>query len=185
MSTWDSFVEERKASSSDIAQEIRESVTMDEALAMYSPSTPRRNRRCPCPIHNGKDYNFSYAERGYNCFVCGASGDVIGFVKEVCELATRSDAMQRINRDFRLNLPINGTLSTIQSANFALRRKEAKEKERAKKQWWTEYQRLLDKFILYDKALRESAPDSQEYAEAARNVDFCCHQLDSLPQEPR
>lgn len=180
MAIWDDFRPEREASWEDIAQAIRESVSMDEVLAMYSPSTPRRHHRCPCPIHNGKDFNFSYTEHGYKCFVCGASGDVIGFVKEVCELATRPDAMRRINADFRLNLPINCTLSAIQSVNLALKRKEAEEKRAAEQAWEDEYHRLTDEWIRLDKIKRTADPSSDEYADAVRNIDFVSFQLDML-----
>ena len=177
---WDDFRPERKASWEDIAQAIRESVTMDDVLSLYSPSTPRRHRRCPCPIHNGKDYNFSYTERGYKCFVCGASGDVIGFVKEVCELATRSDAMKRIDADFHLNLHINGTLSAIQSANLALKRKEAERLREAEQAWEDEYHRLTDEWTRLDKVRQTADPASDEYADAVKNIDFISFQLDIL-----
>lgn len=180
MGIWDSFHEERKASWEDIAQAIRESVTMDEVLAMYSPSTPHRHHRCPCPIHNGKDYNFSYNTKGYKCFVCGASGDVIGFVKEVCELSTRSDAMKRMDADFHLNLPINGTLSAIQSAKLALKRKEADEKARAEQAWEDEYHRLTDEWTRLDRVRQTADPASDEYADAVKNIDFISFQLDIL-----
>ena len=116
-----SYRPERKANWRDIAQAIRDTVTMGELVAMYCPGLSPRQNRCPCPIHNGKDYNFSFTPHGYKCFVCGASGDVVSFVKEVCELSTRSDAMKLMDADFHLNLPINGTLSAIQSANLALK----------------------------------------------------------------
>ena len=180
MGIWDDFQPERKVEWSDIAQAIHDTVTMDEALAMYSPSTPRRRHRCPCPIHNGKDYNFSYTEHGYKCFVCGASGDVIGFVKEVCELATRPDAMKRINEDFRLNLSTNGTLSAIQSANLALKRKEAEEKRAAEQAWEDEYHRLMDEWVRLDTIKRTADPSSEEYADAVKNIDFVSFQLDML-----
>lgn len=180
MGMWDDFRPERKASWEDIAESIHASVTMDDVLSLYSPSTPRRHHRCPCPIHNGKDYNFSYTERGYKCFVCGASGDVIGFVKEVCELSTRSDAMKRMDADFHLNLPINCTLSAIQSANLALKRKEAEEKRKAEQGWEDEYHRLSDEWVRLDTIKRTADPSSEEYADAVKNIDFVSFQLDML-----
>lgn len=184
MGTWDSFQPERTADWSDISDAIRESITMEAVLATYCPSTPRRHHRCPCPLHNGQDYNFSYTERGYKCFVCGASGDVIGFVKEVCELSTRPDAMRRINEDFHLNLPINCTLSAIQSANLALRRAEAEAKKAEKDAWWHEYHLLTDEWIRLDRIRRTADPESDEYAEAVKRIDSINYQIDSLPKEP-
>ena len=64
---------ERKANIEDIVAIIHDSVTMEDVLSVYSPSTPRRGHRCPCPIHNGKDFNMSYTDHGYKCFVCRGS----------------------------------------------------------------------------------------------------------------
>lgn len=185
MGTWDSYRPERRASWEDIAQTIHDTVTMDEVLSFYCPSTPRRGHRCPCPIHNGKDFNFSYTERGYKCFVCGASGDVIAFVKEVCELSTRADAMKRLNLDLRLNLPIQGEISEAQNLALARRRAEAEEKKRAAESWLNKYHELMDRFIDYQRILMHGDPDSDEYAEAAKKIDYVEDCLNSLPPEPR
>lgn len=186
MGTFDSFHAERTASWVDISDSIRSSVTMDDVLTLYCPSLPRRRNRCPCPLHNGKDYNFSYNTHGYKCFVCGASGDVIGFVKEVCELSTRPDAMSKINADFRLNLPINCTISATQSANLALKRAEI-ERERAKRQAWEEqYHALMDEWVRLDRATREADPESDEYTYAVKNINMVSYELDALlDAEPR
>ena len=77
------YKRELSAKIEDIAETIHASVTIEEALRLYCPGTEIRHHRCPCPIHNGKDYNFSFTENGYRCFVCGASGDVISLVKDV------------------------------------------------------------------------------------------------------
>lgn len=178
------FREERKADWSDIADAIHDSVTMENVIAMYFPQLPIRNHRCPCPFHNGKDYNFSFTERGYKCFVCGVSGDVITFVKEACELSTRVDAMKRINADFRLGLPIDGTLSAIQSATLALRRAEAKKKKEAEEKWWNTYHALMDEWIRLDSIRRNGDPDSDEYAYAVNNIDRISYEIDCLKTEP-
>ena len=169
---------------SDIATAIKSSVSMDDVLSVYAPATPKRGHRCPCPIHNGKDYNFSYTQNGYNCFVCGASGDVIAFVKEVCELATRADAMRRICEDFHL-----GYFDAVQAPEISEKVKKARaEADRRKAErdaWWGRYHELMDLFVKYQRTLDHGNPESKEYAEAARNIATIEYQLDSLPPEPR
>ncbi len=179
------FREERKVDWSDIAAAIHETVTMDEVIAEYAPQLPTRNHRCPCPFHNGRDYNFSYTRYGYKCFVCGVSGDVVTFVKEVCELSTRVDAMKRLNADLRLNLPIDGTINASQSAEMALRRKQAEEKQAAETEWWNTYHLLTDEWIRLDRIRRTADPTSDEYADAVKRIDYISYQIDSLPKEPR
>ena len=116
--------------------------------------------------------------------MCGASGDVIGFVKEVCELATRSDAMRRINADFDLNLPIDGTLSAIQSATLALKREEAKKRQAELKAWEDEYNALMDEWVSLDKKTRE-VTDPFEQAEIRERMRKLEYELDSMPEKPK
>ena len=90
----------RMASWDDIADSIRQTVTMGEAVAMYAPDPPPKGRRIPCPIHNGKDYNLSFTDNRFRCFVCNEGGDVIAFVRSVCGLNNRKEAMIKINEDY-------------------------------------------------------------------------------------
>lgn len=169
----------------DIADAIREAVTVEQAIPVYLPNVRVRNHRCPCPFHNGKDDNFSFTKGGYKCFVCGASGDVINFVKGVCELPTRFAAMQKINSDFRLRLPIGESANAEQEVALSRLRAEQARKKAEADAWWEKYHSLMDRLIECQKALETEDPNSNRYAEAARNIDSIEYQLDSLPPEPR
>ena len=179
------YKRERTASWDDVAEEIRATVTMDDVLDVYAPSTPRRNHRCPCPMHCGTDYNFSYTDKGYKCFVCGESGDVIAFVKESLRLPTRADAMRRINEDLRLNIPVGGVISDTKVSEMALRRQAARNREEQRQEWLDRYHGLLDRWIDRDKVARTADPNSDEYAAAIREREILDHMLNSLPTEPR
>lgn len=170
---------QRQANWDDIARTIHDTVTMEDALAMYCPETPIRNHRCPCPIHHGRDYNFSFLTHGYTCFVCGSSGDVVTFVKEVCELSTRVDALKRINADFRLNLT-DCNISAETQVQIARRRAAAQEREARRKAWEDEYHRLWDEWIRLDKARRNAVPMSDKHAEAVKNIDYISYLIDCL-----
>lgn len=179
------FAPERKADWADIAAEIREAVTMEDVICAYTPSVTVRNRRCPCPFHNGKDLNFSFTRTGYKCFVCGASGDVISYAKDILGLHSRVDAMKQLNKDFRLNLPINGTISAIQSADLALKRAEREKKEKAHAEWEETYHLLWAEWIACDTAKRTADPESAEYANAVKRIDYIAYLIDQMPSEPR
>lgn len=158
----------------DCAVTIRESVTMEEALSVYFPTLPRHGNRCPCPIHKGRDYNFSFGAHGYKCFVCGATGDIISFVKAVFDLPSMGDAMRRIDTDFRLNL-FNGA---GMSAEMQTRRREADERQKEQARREAEYNRLLDEWVRLDIAKRTADPASDEYAEAVKKIDGISYELD-------
>ena len=89
---------------SEYAVAIKQIVTMPDVLERYTSSFAPRKNRIPCPIHNGEDYNFCFSDSGFHCFVCGASGDVIGFVQELFSLRF-IDAVKKLNDDFGLGLP--------------------------------------------------------------------------------
>lgn len=179
------FKATRKVEWQDIAEAIRESVTMESVISTYAPELRTRNHRAPCPFHNGKDLNFSYTRTGYKCFVCGASGDVIAFVKEILGYPTRVDSMKRINQDLCLNLPIDADMNEQIVAEIAKRRTEHEKRIKAREAWEAEYNRLWDEWIRLDTLRRTADPESDEYAEAVKNIDYISYQINGMPQEPR
>lgn len=176
---------EHRASWEDIAESIRYSVRMEDVLALYAPSASRRGNRCPCPIHNGKDNNFSFTTQRFKCFVCGASGDTIEFVKLMCGYASRTDAMKRMNQDLNLRLPIDAVVSDEMATEMANRRQAAMAKQREHDAWTERYHALMDEYVRLDKLKREAEPMSDEWTEAAMNIDRVSYELDAMPPEPR
>lgn len=94
-----------KLKPSESAFAIKQSLTMSDVLKKYVSNFEPKKNRISCPIHNGLDYNFSFTESVFHCFVCGASGDIIGFVQQYFDLSF-SDAIAKLNNDFCLSLPI-------------------------------------------------------------------------------
>ena len=87
--------------------------------------------RCSCPFHNGKDRNMKLFDgnRGYSCFVCHASGDVISFVRQYYSIGFK-DALVWLDGTFRLGLDLDGQIDADKQrqAEMALqRRKRARE----------------------------------------------------------
>lgn len=184
------YKREKKASAADIADVIHDSVTIQDALSLYCPGTEIKHHRCPCPIHNGRDYNFSFTDHGYKCFVCNASGDVISLVKEICELSTRGEAMQKICEDFRLPVDFHAGLTHEVSAKVNQIREEAERKRREKEEWEARYQNTLNEWIELDKVVLNTPWDSEEnirkICEAKEKRARVGYELDIiLAQEPR
>lgn len=184
------YKRERLATVDEIAESIHANVTIEDALNEYVPGIQIRHRRCPCPIHNGKDYNFSFTDTGYKCFVCNASGDVISLVKEVCELSTRVEAMKKICDDFRLPVNFHAEISTEASAKVNKMREAAEKKRKAKAEWEAQYQKALNEWIELDKIVMNTPWDSEEnIAKVCRAKEERArvgYQVDLiLAQEPR
>ena len=179
------YKREQKVSIEDIAETIRATVPMRDAIAFYCPELSPRHNRIPCPIHNGEDYNFSFGDNWYKCYVCGAAGDVISFVKESQGAPTRLDAIKRINNDFMLHLPLRGEADTQFSEVAYKRRKEAEARKAAKQAWEDQYHEYLDEWIECDKVKRSAEPLSDEWCDAAKRMEYLDYLLKSMPDEPR
>ncbi len=184
---WSSgYKPERETSWSDIADSIRNIVRVRDILFLYRPDLPHRGHRCPCPLHNGEDFNFSYNDNGYKCFVCGESGDCISLAQALCNCPSRSDAMKRINDDMRLGLPIGRAATFEQSMDMLRRREDAQKKKDAREKWDNEYALLMDEWARLDKIRMTAPPDSDEYANALKNIAHIDYEIEyHLLQEPR
>lgn len=169
----------------EIAETIRQTVDMGDVIRYYAPNPPPRNNRIPCPFHNGEHYNLRFTHRGYNCFVCEASGDQIAFVEAICGLPSRTEAMRRMNVDLNLNLPIDRPASNSWSAEAARRRTEA-EKKRAKAAALKERREALeDEWASLDRKLHDPLTDIMDKAKARERMTYIEYELLSFPQEER
>lgn len=170
------------------AELIYNQVTMDDVIAMYAPGFKPHKRRIPCPLHNGEDYNFSFSENGFCCFVCGRTGGVIRFVMEMFGL-NREEAMRKLNRDFGLGLPFDHKITVREQAHInevasRLHRKririaeiEAAQKERYWKLWdeWI----ALDKLKRYLKPTDPSSPCDPNWAYAVNRITYVQYLIDA------
>ena len=102
---------------------------MEDVLQQYGFPTAR-NGRIPCPLHNGKDNNFSYKGQYFKCFVCGEGGTVIDFVMKLFGLNFRQ-AVLRINSDFHLCLTSSKPDRAVRSAALEARREEQRREAQA------------------------------------------------------
>ena len=85
--------------------EVKRDIKIGDVLTRYGIWHPDRiEYRIPCPIHNGRDANFSVSERDglWNCFsVCGRGGSVIDLVSALDRIEPR-DAVKKLAQDFHV-----------------------------------------------------------------------------------
>ncbi len=180
------FKPERRMSWEQIAEAIHDSVTIEEVLRYYIPGINIRGSRCPCPIHHGKDLNFSFTRTGFKCFVCGEGGDVVTLVKEVRELSTRADAMRMIDRDFNLHLDLNGEMKVNPDVLSRLteRQKEAQKLEAEQSKWEAEYNRLTAEYCILDDIVMHSQQISA-IEQAKQRREIVKYLIEHFPIEPK
>lgn len=174
----------------NFAEEIKSRIKMPELLSYYG-FEPQRNGRMPCPLHRGEDNNFSVREDFYKCFSCGRSGDIFSFVQEFFNLSF-PEAMEKINKDFSLGLPIGEKISLRQKRDLEKKHNEvfeeiAKRKEE-KQRLEAEYWAAFDEFNRLDKQKREFCPKPEDmalhplYIEAIKDIETARFNLDKAQE---
>lgn len=65
------------------SEEIKDSVSMRDVLQRYGLPAPNRAGFIACPFHRGdREPSMKIYPKDYNCFACGANGDIFSFVQE-------------------------------------------------------------------------------------------------------
>lgn len=172
-----------------ITESIKGRVTMRDAIDLYAPSPAPRHDRIPCPIHNGKDYNLHFTDKVYHCFVCNDGGDIINFIQHIFGLDF-IDAIEKLNTDFNLQLPIAGKLTArqkhdmqMQAAKAVLKRRHEKAEQKA---YDDKYNELWDEYARLDCNRMDYAPKNPNeefnplYIEAIMKIDYQKYLIDSL-----
>ena len=155
---------------------------MEDVLQQYGFPTAR-NGRIPCPLHNGKDNNFSYKGQYFKCFVCGEGGTVIDFVMKLFGLNFRQ-AVLRINSDFHLCLTSSKPDRAARSAALEARREEQRRKDQAEENF-----RYMASELHYWKDVLEVFPPVRQddsawyhplYVEAVKRLPYLEYWLDEF-----
>ena len=106
-------------------------------------------------------------------------------MQTVCQLKDRTDAMKRINADFRLGLPIDGEITPAQEKVLQQRREAAMERERVRQEWEDGYHRLWDEWCRLDRQRLFCEVGSPCWIEAVKNIDRVAYEIDCYPEKPR
>lgn len=166
------------------ADKIKELVSMDDVLLHYGFPTSKYGR-IPCPLHNGKDKNFSYRKNSFKCFVCGRGGSVIDFTMELFGIDFRQ-ALLRLDSDFGLG--IYGKKPDREEFNRLLEERKAKIKAEQKEA--EEYQQLAAEHRYWHEVSVVFAPSRPEkystayihplYAEAIKRLEYLEYITDEM-----
>lgn len=171
--------------------EIKDRITMHDVLTRYGFKVGR-DKRIPCPFHNGKDKNLGYKPNFFKCFVCGASGDVITFVQKYHGLSF-TDTLVKIDNDFALGLGIGNELQERERLALAKKSFEAK-LERKKRQMAHErlekaYHDAYDELARLDRQQMQYRPKSDDdvvhplFIEAISKIEIARHELECAEKE--
>lgn len=152
-----------------ITDTIRTSVSALEAGKALGLLVDRHGR-CACPVHRGVNHNcrLDKGERGFHCFKCGASGDVIHLVQAVngCSFW---QAVEWLNSAFHLGLPLDRPLDK-NAAEAARRAKERRQTEREQRMAIERME--FDLYVLVGKWLADLESDKEQYRPRRANEEW-------------
>ncbi len=169
------------------AVEIKQRLNTKQVFEYYGLK-PNRAGFIYCPFHNEKTASMKLydGDKGYHCFGCGASGDVIKFVQQYFGLGFK-DAIQKLNDDFMLGLPLGEKINKqkrLEMSRQAFERKKAiKEQEEKEKAVKDQYFEALGEYRRLEKQKKDYAPKSQNeilhplFIEALQNLTHASERL--------
>ncbi len=164
---------------SNLAQEIKERLSLPEAVACYGLE-PRRGY-LHCPFHSG-DRTPSlrlYPNDSFYCFGCGAHGDVIDFVAGM-EEKSKGETIKMLAAELGLDH------QEVQPSDYAMRlRRERLKREREKEKRWEQDAALaLTAQLREYHELMSAGEESDAFFEALQNVGRIEFLMEQLQEDP-
>lgn len=142
------------------AKDVADAVDMRDALEAYGIEVGRTGYAL-CPFHNEKTGSLKVYPHSWYCYGCGKGGDIVTLVRELFDLSFR-DALEKVNDDFALVLPLDGKPTIRQKRDLERRRRELtrarEERTRKLAENYEAYLDLLDAWNLCERCLERYKP---------------------------
>ncbi len=157
--------------------EIKQSVSMQEIVERYGIRIDRKGFCC-CPFHKEKTGSMKVYKDSYNCFGCGANGDIFSFVMgmEHCDFKTAYKALggsYKAKSDHQRNL-------------YQYHLQKRKEKEIKRQQRLIHEKREMIEEVKMQKLFKKLSPVfSDDWCEAVNRLEYLYYRLELLTEETR
>lgn len=157
-------------------EEIKQSVSMREVVERYGIHIDRKGFCC-CPFHKEKTGSMKIYKDSYNCFGCGANGDIFSFV------------MGMENFDFKTAYKsLGGSYqqyeNDYQRKRFAYQLAKRKETERRQKEKKQQLKAQVLEDIKYQQLFKKMAPVfSDIWCDAVNKLEYDFYLLEELTKE--
>lgn len=157
--------------------EIKQSVSMAEVVEGYGIKI-NRNGFCCCPFHKEKTASMKIYKSSYNCFGCGANGDVFSFVMgmEHCDFKT---AYKSLGGSYEQR-------SDHQRNLYQYRLQKRKEKEIKRLQMLEQEKREMIEEVKLQKLFKMLSPVfSDDWCAAVNRLEYLYYRLEQMTEEKR
>ena len=155
--------------------EIKQSVSMREVVERYGIHIDRKGFCC-CPFHKEKTGSMKIYKDSYNCFGCGANGDIFSFVMgmENCDFKTAYKALggsYRQQSDHQRNL-------------YHYHLQKRKEDEIKRLQRIEQEKKEVIEEIRMNKLFKKLSPVfSDDWCEAVNRLEYLFYKLEYLTEK--
>ena len=148
-------------------EEIKENVTMRDVMDKYKIKVSRSNMCC-CPIHKEKHPSMKIYKDSFNCFSCGAHGDIFSFVQEMEKCDFKTAFMFLGGTYDKDKKSVRNALKCVETARKE--REARKERDRIaliekSDAFRLEYRNILAEICTYKKLFMEAIPNSDDFWE--------------------
>lgn len=154
--------------------EIKQSVSMREVVERYGIRIDRK-QFCCCPFHKEKTASMKIYKDSYNCFGCGANGDIFSFVMGMdnCDFKT---AFKTLGGTYKQQ---NDYQRKISNYRFEKAKEKRIQEEQKIKQ---EKKKILEDIEILKICKQLYQPFSDEWCDAANQLELKLYRLSYLTE---
>lgn len=155
-------------------EEIKQSVSMREVVERYGYH-PNRAGFISCPFHKEKTASMKIYKDSYNCFGCGANGDVFSFVMGMdnCDF---KNAFKTLGGTYKQQNDYQRKLSNYRFEKAKEKRKQEKLKNKQEKS------QLLRDIDILKLCKQLYPPFSDEWCDAVNQLELKLYRLSYLTE---
>lgn len=153
--------------------EIKERYTMRDILVKCGLHQPNRAGFIQCPFHSGdREPSLKIYEKDYNCFGCGANGDIFSFIQNFYQISFK-EAFAMLGGTYE-----KPTFST----NLAIYRRKQAQKMRQKNEEELQRKRNFNNILItiYREWVQKSEPLSETWCDCYNALQYQLHVHDAL-----
>lgn len=156
------------------SEEIKQSVSMREVVERYGIRIDRK-QFCCCPFHKEKTASMKIYKDSYNCFGCGANGDIFSFVMGMdnCDFKT---AFKTLGGTYKQQ---NDYQRKISNYRFEKAKEKRIQEEQKIKQ---EKKKILEDIEILKICKQLYPPFSDEWCDAANQLELKLYRLSYLTE---
>ncbi|MEE0073754.1 MAG: CHC2 zinc finger domain-containing protein [Lachnospiraceae bacterium] len=148
------------------SDEIRQECSMRDILTRCGLPQPNRAGFIQCPFHKGdREASMKIYDRDYNCFGCGANGDIFSFIEQFYGIGFK-DAFMMLGGTYEKKSSYASKLAIYRAKKAQEMKRKAAQREQSKR-------RLNNELIsIYRSYMERSEPLSEVWCDCYNALQY-------------